>query len=147
MKTHVQDLLRDKGANVITIQDHATVYQAIEIMEAKRVGSVIVTSGSQTVGIFTERDYLRRIVLQGRTSRTTLVKEAMSTNLVTVEPESSIKDCMALMTEHHIRHLPVTSDDRLIGILSIGDIVKAILHETQARANHLEQMITGTYPG
>ncbi len=147
MKTHVQDLLRDKGASVITIQDHATVYQAIEIMEAKRVGSVIVTSGSQTAGIFTERDYLRRIVLQGRTSRTTLVKEAMSTNLITVERDSSIKDCMALMTEHHIRHLPVTSEGRLIGILSIGDIVKAILQETQARANHLEQMITGAYPG
>jgi CBS domain-containing protein len=147
MKTHVQDLLRNKGANVITVQDHATVYQAIEVMEAKRVGSVIATSGSETTGIFTERDYLRRIVLQGRTSRTTLVKEAMSTDLVTVEPESTIQDCIALMTEHHIRHLPVTSEGRLIGILSIGDIVKAILQESQAKANHLEQMITGSYPG
>jgi CBS domain-containing protein len=147
MKTTVEDLLRRKGGSVITVDAHSTVYQAIEIMEAKRVGSIIVTEGPKTVGIFTERDYLRRIVLQGRTSRTTLVGEAMSTNLLTVQPDSSLEDCMAVMTEHRIRHLPVTNNAELVGILSIGDIVKATLAETQAKAAHLENMISGAYPG
>lgn len=147
MATTVEDLIRKKGTSVITVDENATVYQAIEIMEARRVGSVIVTSGSETTGIFTERDYLRRIVLQGRTSRTTLLREAMTSDLITVEPEASVEDCMALMTEHRIRHLPVSKEGQLIGILSIGDLVKAILAETQAKAQHLEQLIIGNYPG
>ena len=147
MTSTVEDLLRKKGGDVLTVDENATVYEAIEIMEAKRVGSIIVTSAGSTVGIFTERDYLRRIVLQGRTSRTTLTSEAMTSDLVTVEPTSSVSDCMALMTEHHIRHLPVTQEGQLVGILSIGDIVKALLVDTQAKAQHLEDLISGSYPG
>jgi CBS domain-containing protein len=147
MTRTVEDLLRKKDGSVLTVDENATVYEAIEIMEAKQVGSIIVTSAGATVGIFTERDYLRRIVLQGRTSRTTLTSEAMTTELITVEPSSSIPDCMALMTEHHIRHLPVTREGQLVGILSIGDIVKALLVETQAKAQHLEDLISGSYPG
>ncbi len=147
MTRTVEDLLRRKGSDVLTVDENATVYEAIEIMEARRVGSIIVTSAGATVGIFTERDYLRRIVLQGRTSRTTLTSEAMTSNLITVEPNSSIPDCMALMTAHRIRHLPVTREGQLVGILSIGDIVKALLVETQAKAQHLESLISGSYPG
>ncbi|NNE70044.1 MAG: CBS domain-containing protein [Rhodothermales bacterium] len=147
MSLTVEDLLRKKGNDVLTIDENSTVYEAIEIMEARAIGSIIVTSNSKTVGIFTERDYLRRIVLQGRTSRTTLTGEAMSSDLITVESGASVQDCMALMTQHRIRHLPVTAGDRLIGILSIGDIVKALLAETQARAAHLEGLISGNYPG
>lgn len=147
MSLTVEDLLRKKGNEVLTVDENSTVYEAIEIMEARGVGSIIVTSNAKTVGIFTERDYLRRIVLQGRTSRTTLTGEAMTSNLITVEPGASVQDCMALMTQHHIRHLPVTDSGRLIGILSIGDIVKALLAETQAKAAHLEDLISGSYPG
>ncbi|MBO6577359.1 MAG: CBS domain-containing protein [Rhodothermales bacterium] len=147
MNTSVDDLLRRKGNDVITIDENATVFQAIEIMEARRVGSIIATSEGRTAGIFTERDYLRRIVLQGRTSRSTLVKDAMTSDLVSVEPEMSVQDCMALMTEHRIRHLPVMADGRLVGVLSIGDLVKSLLKESQAKAEHLENLISGSYPG
>lgn len=147
MNTRVEDLLRRKGDEVITVDESATVYQAIEIMEARRVGSIIVTAEGKTAGIFTERDYLRRIVLQGRTSRTTLVREAMTSNLISVEPDSSVQDCMALMTEHRIRHLPVVSDGQLVGVLSIGDLVKSLLADSQAKADHLENLISGNYPG
>jgi CBS domain-containing protein len=147
MITTIAELLRKKGSDVLTVDENATVYQAISLMEQHRVGSVVVTNDLDVVGIFTERDYLRRIVLDGRTSRTTLIREVMTQDLITVAPDATVEQCMALMTEHRIRHLPVLKRRQLVGILSIGDVVKQNLEDAKERAAHLEKMVTGSYPG
>lgn len=146
MNKTIADLLRQKGSDVLTIDKAATVYEAIERMEDLHVGSVIVMDDDEVVGIFTERDYLRRIVLQGRTSKTTPVKDVMTRELVCVDPNYSIQECMAVMTERKFRHLPVIDNGRLAGIVSIGDLVKAISDDAQARVHYLTDYITGKYP-
>ena len=146
MKSTIADLLRHKGTYVLTIEKNATVYEAIEKMEHSRVGSIIVLEGEDVVGIFTERDYLRRIVLKGRTSKTTRVHEVMSEELVVVDPSYSIQECMAVMTERKLRHLPVIDDGKLAGIVSIGDLVKTISDDAQARVHYLTDYIMGKYP-
>lgn len=146
MPSTVADLLRRKPTAVVTVEESATVYQAIELMDARRIGCVVVMGGGSVVGIFTERDYLRRIALQGRTSRTTLVSEAMTRDVISVEPEATVDDCMALMTEQRIRHLPVMAASRLVGMLSIGDLVKHVSDEAQERASQLERLVKGSYP-
>lgn len=146
MNKTIADLLRQKGSDVLTIDKTATVYEAIERMEDLHVGSIIVMDDDEVVGIFTERDYLRRIVLQGRTSKTTPVQDVMSRELVCVDPSYSIQECMAVMTERKFRHLPVIDDGRLAGIVSIGDLVKAISDDAQARVHYLTDYITGKYP-
>lgn len=146
MNKTIADLLRQKGSDVLTIDKTATVYEAIEKMEDLHVGSVIVMDDDEVVGIFTERDYLRRIVLQGRTSKTTPVQDVMTRELVCVDPNYSIQECMAVMTERKFRHLPVIDNGRLAGIVSIGDLVKAISDDAQARVHYLTDYITGKYP-
>ncbi|MDX1428916.1 MAG: CBS domain-containing protein [Rhodothermales bacterium] len=146
MQTTIADVLRLKGGDVLTIGGTATVYEAIEQMEHERVGSIIVMDDDEVVGIFTERDYLRRIVLKGRTSKTTQVQEVMTRELVCVDPSYSVQECMAVMTDRKIRHLPVIDDGRLAGIVSIGDLVKTISDEAQARVHYLTDYITGKYP-
>lgn len=131
---------------MLTIEQTATVYSAIEKMEHHRVGSIIVMEEDDVVGIFTERDYLRRIVLKGRTSKTTEIREVMSTELVCVDPNYSVQECMAVMTERKFRHLPVIGDGKLVGIVSIGDLVKSISDDAQARVHYLTDYITGKYP-
>ena len=147
MSIPVSELLRSKAAAVITVDENTTVYQAIETMDQHRIGCVLVTSGLDLSGIFTERDYLRRIVLQGRTSRTTLVGEVLTRDVVSVGPDSTIESCMALMTEHKIRHLPVMKGRRLVGIVSIGDLVKHVYEEAREKAAQLERLVSGQYPG
>lgn len=147
MSVPVSELLRSKAAAVITVDESTTVYQAIEAMDQHRIGCVLVTDGLDLSGIFTERDYLRRIVLQGRTSRTTLVGEVLTRDVVTVEPDATLDSCMALMTEKRIRHLPVMKGRRLVGIVSIGDLVKHVYEETRERATQLERLVSGQYPG
>ncbi len=146
MPSTVADLLRRKPTAVVTVDEGATVFQAIELMDAHRIGCVVVVGDGSVVGIFTERDYLRRIALQGRTSRTTLVSEVMTRDVISVEPEATVDDCMALMTEQRIRHLPVMAASRLVGMLSIGDLVKHVSDEAQERANQLERLVKGSYP-
>ncbi|MBT8401598.1 MAG: CBS domain-containing protein [Rhodothermia bacterium] len=146
MNKTIADLLRQKGSDVLTIEKTATVYEAIEKMEHLHVGSIMVMDGDEVVGIFTERDYLRRIVLQGRTSKTTPVQDVMTKELVCVDPNYSIQECMAVMTERKFRHLPVIDNGRLAGIVSIGDLVKAISDDAQARVHYLTDYITGKYP-
>ena len=146
MKSRIGDILASKGNDVLTIQQTATVYEAIEQMESNRVGSIIVMNDDKVAGIFTERDYLRRVVLRGRTSKTCPVKDVMTENLVCVDPDYTVEECMAIMTEKKIRHLPVMSNGELAGVLSIGDLVKTISENAQARVHYLTDYITGKYP-
>lgn len=121
----IASVLEEKGSNVLQIDADATVFDAIKRMVESNVGALLVTEGAKVTGIVTERDYLRRVTLEGRTERETLVREIMTSPLVYVTPETSVEECMAVMTERRIRHVPVFSEGRdLVGIVSIGDLVK-----------------------
>lgn len=143
----IASLLDRAGRGLVTIGPDATVFDAIGRMVERNVGSILVTEGDALRGIFTERDYLRRIALQGRTSRETAVRDAMTADLVTVAPDATVDACLALMTERNIRHLPVLRDGALAGIVSIGDLVRARLDEARGEADGLRQFVTGGYPG
>lgn len=147
MKTPVTNILRHKGDWVVTIEPTATVFEAIQRMVEHNVGAIVVTQDDEIVGIFTERDYLRRIVIQGRTSRTTILEEVMTPRVITIDKTYSVEQCLAIMTEHKCRHLPVVHDGQLIGVVSIGDCVRE-LHATSAgTVQHLTHYISGGYPG
>ena len=119
-------------------------YEALELMATKDIGAVVVVEKERPVGIFSERDYARKVILKGKTSKNTRVSELMSKPVLFVRPDQTIEECMALMTEKHVRHLPVMENDKLIGIVSIGDAVKAIIAEQQFTIHQLEQYITGS---
>jgi len=140
----VTSLLQDKGPDVWTIAPDASVYEAIAMMAAKGVGALVVVDGRKVVGIVSERDYARKVILQGKSSRDTLVRAIMTDKVHYVRPEQTVEDCMALMTARHIRHLPVMADERLVGIVSIGDIVKALIDDQTVRIQQLEGYITGS---
>jgi CBS domain-containing protein len=127
----VNQLLQRKGHEIETIESTASVYEALKLMADKEIGSLIVTQDNKTVGLFSERDYARNVILKGRASKETQVKEIMSSQVVVVNPEQTAEECMAIMTEKRVRHLPVMKDDELVGIISIGDLVKAIIEEQQ----------------
>jgi len=147
MTTRVADILKHKGSRVITTSPTATVYDAIATMVENNVGSILITDGDELAGIFTERDYLRRIILQGRTSKTTRIEEVMTKDVVRAAPQAMLKECMGAMTERRCRHLPVVDDDgTLVGIISLGDCVKALLNKAEARVENLTAYITGQYP-
>jgi CBS domain-containing protein len=120
----VSEILADKGRNVLEIEAAATVREAVKAMVDANVGSLLVTASGDVVGIVTERDYLRRVALEGHTDDDTTVDEIMSAPLVVVGPETSIDECMAVMTDRRIRHLPVVEDGKVVGLVSIGDLVK-----------------------
>ncbi len=141
MKT-VRDLIGQKGRVVWSVRPEATVFEALELMAEKEIGALVVLEGERPVGIFSERDYARQIILKGKASKDTPVREVMSPRVMYVRPEQTIEDCMALMTDKHIRHLPVLENDRLTGILSIGDVVKAVISEKQFLIEQLEHYIT-----
>lgn len=143
----VADILGSKGSVVHTIDKQQTVLEAVEAMVANNVGSLIVTDSGDVFGIFTERDYLRRIVLEGRRSHTTRVGEVATERLIAVDPSVAIEDCMAMMTREHIRHLPVIDNRGLVGLISIGDIVKFLSREREAEIRYLRDYIAGRYPG
>ncbi|ADH62045.1 MAG: CBS domain-containing protein [Deinococcota bacterium] len=141
MTATVRQLLQVKGSRVFDIHPQATVYEALERMAQHDVGALLVLEEGQLVGIFSERDYARKIILMGRASRDTPVHEVMTTDLVTVSPEATVGECMALMTQHRIRHLPVMEGGRLAGVISIGDVVKAIMTEQEFLIAQLQQYI------
>lgn len=144
----VSSLLGQKGREVITTTPEATVLEAIETMVDHNVGSILAMKADRIAGIFTERDYLRRIVLQGRTSDTTQVKEVMTTDVVTVPPRCTVGECMELMTAHKCRHLPVVNEDgTLRGLVSIGDCVKYVSERAKNEVESLKSYIAGGYTG
>ncbi len=140
----ISDILDAKGRDVVSVDGTATVLDAIATMVDGNVGALLVYEGTRLVGIVTERDYLRRVTLEGRDERTTPVREIMSSELVYVGPDASIDECMAVMTERRIRHLPVLTDEREVaGIVSIGDIVKFHSKEQDVQIRFLTEYITG----
>ena len=139
----VQHLLDAKGADVISIDEETSVYDAIALMAERSIGSLLVMQGEELKGIVTERDYARKVILKGRSSETTSVGEVMSTTLITAKPEQTVDECMALMTEKRIRHLPVVAGNRVIGLISIGDLVQAIISDQQEAIEQLENYISG----
>ena len=140
----VWQVLESKGHDVWTIAPDATVFEALELMADKDIGALLVFDGSEMVGIFSERDYARKVILQGKDGTKTRLREVMSSRVLYVRPEQSVEDCMALMTDKHIRHLPVVDGDRLVGLISIGDIVKAVISQQVFIITQLENYITSS---
>jgi CBS domain-containing protein len=141
MKT-VRDILKVKGADVWCVEPDATVFAALQRMAEKEVGALVVTEGAQIVGLISERDYARKVILHGRASPTTLVKEIMTSHVVYTHLDQSIEECMALVTEKRIRHLPVMAEGKLVGVISIGDLVKSIIADQQFIIEQLVRYIS-----
>jgi CBS domain-containing protein len=139
----VRNILQTKSNITITISPDTIVFNALEIMVEKNVSALLVMENEKLIGIFSERDYARKVILKGKSSRETRIEEIMTGDLVTVSPDSTIDDCMRLMTSRFIRHLPVVADDNLIGIISIGDVVKYIIEDQKFIIQNMEQYITG----
>lgn len=139
----IKQLLEHKGSLVWSIKPDDSVYKAIELMAEKGIGALVVMQQGILIGILSERDYARKVILQGRSSKETLVKEIMSEHVIYTDPESSIEACMGLMTENRIRHLPVMDEGRLIGLISIGDLVRSTIAEQQYLIEQLENYISG----
>lgn len=143
----IAHVLAAKGSQVHTIRPTDTVFDAVKKMVENNSGSLIVTEGDAIHGIITERDYLRNIVLAGRTSKTTQVREIMTSQIVVVKPDTPVEEAMAIMTDRRIRHLPVVDQGKLGGIVSIGDLVKQISQDRKFEVQYLTDYITGRYPG
>ncbi|MEZ0538647.1 CBS domain-containing protein [Fibrella arboris] len=142
---NIRQVLHQKTINTIySVAPGETVYAALELMAAKNIGAVLVLEGGELVGIFSERDYARKGILQGRASKDTLIHDVMTANVITITPEQSLESCMVTMADKHIRHLPVMDGAKLVGIISINDVVNTIIHEQKARISSLESYITGS---
>lgn len=139
----VRELLEQKGGVVWTIAPNASVFEAIRTMAEKGVGALVVVEGARVVGIISERDYARKVILQGKSSRQTSCREIMTDRVFFVTQERTLDECMALMTDKRIRHLPVMKDDHLVGIVSVGDCIKAIISKQQFIIEQLETYIRG----
>jgi CBS domain-containing protein len=142
---YVKDILAGKGDKIYSVSPSATVFEALQMMSAKEIGALVVMENSKVVGIMSERDYARKIILQGKTSKETLVKEVMSATLFSVKPDAKLEDVMVLMTGKHVRHLPVFEKDKFVGIISIGDVVKSIISDKNFLINQLSEYIAGKY--
>jgi CBS domain-containing protein len=140
----VKDLLAQKGKDFWSVAPDTTVIDALKLMAEKNIGAVLVLDEHRVVGVLSERDYARKVVLQGRTSQDTTAQEIMSKRVVGVEPQQTVEECMALMTDKRIRHLPVVDGGEVIGVVSIGDIVKNIISQQEFLIEQLEHYITGT---
>jgi len=140
----VKEMLKEKTGDVLTISPQDTVYKALEVMAEKNLGALVVVEGEKVVGLFSERDYARNVVLKGKSSKDTLVKDLMNANPCYVRPDQTLNDCMALITEKRTRHLPVLDGKKLIGIVSIGDVVKQYIVDKEFTIKQLENYISGS---
>jgi len=141
--TTIKQVLDNKGHDVLTVRPDDTVLKALELMAGKNVGAVIVTENDAPVGIFTERDYARNVILKGRSSSNTPVRDIMSADVIFVKPEQTVDQCMAIMSEKRFRHMPVLQEGKLVGIVSIGDLVKTIIDEQAFTIQQLQGYIGG----
>ncbi|WOE31935.1 MULTISPECIES: CBS domain-containing protein [unclassified Acinetobacter] len=142
--TNVAYVLKDKSnSSIFTVKPTDTVLSAIQLMSEKMIGAVVVTDADRLVGILSERDYMRKVILMERTSKETLVRDIMTAEVITASTTDSVKTCLNLMTEKHLRHLPVVENETLIGLISIGDLVKAIIDDQEKLIHQLQQYISG----
>jgi CBS domain-containing protein len=143
----ISSLLHQKTSALWSVPPEATVFEAIRLMAEKNIGALLVLSGDRLAGIFTERDYTRKVALMGKTSKETRIREVIARELLTVTPDDSVEDCMRLMTENRVRHLPVVEGATVVGIISIGDLVNWIISTQNAAIEQMEQYIAGGIPG
>jgi CBS domain-containing protein len=144
---NVGTILGIKGSAVWSVDPDETVYRAITLMDEKNIGAVLVMQSERLVGIMSERDYTRKVILKGRSSRDTRVREIMAASPITVGLQQTVDACLHIMTEHRIRHLPVVENERVLGLISIGDLVNWVISAQSAAIDHLEGYISGRYPG
>jgi CBS domain-containing protein len=142
----IGEILSHKGSNVWSIAPDATVFDAIQMMADKNVGALLVTEGDKLIGIITERDYTRKVAIKGKSSKETAVRDIISGHLIHVSPAHTVEECMRLMTDHRVRHLPVMEADAVVGIVSIGDLVNWIISAQSTTISQLQAYISG-YPG
>jgi len=143
----IDSVLKLKGGQTWSVAPTATVYEAIEKMSAKGIGALLVLADGHLAGIISERDYARKVILRDRSSKQTQVQEIMTSPVVTVTPQHSVEECMRMMTENRVRHLPVLDRDKVVGIISIGDLVNWIISAHEETIGHLQSYIAGNYPG
>ncbi len=143
----IRNVLKYKSTVLYSLPPDSSVYGAIELMSAKSIGAVLVMSGGDLVGFLSERDYARKVILKGKSSRETQIREIMSVPVITVSPDDTVDECLRIMTGNRIRHLPVTEGKNVIGIISIGDLVKWIITAQEEMIHHLHSYISGGYPG
>lgn len=139
----IRDVLKTKGSNIWTVGSKFTVYEALEVMAEKDIGALLVVDNEKLVGIFSERDYARKVVLRGKHAQDIQIEELMTKEVYSVTPNETVEECMAVMTAAHCRHMPVFEDQELIGVVSIGDIVNATITEHKVKIRDLEKYITG----
>lgn len=139
----VKNILDSKGTDIWCIGSEDSVLDAIKMMADRRIGALLVIDDENLTGIISERDYARKVILKGRSSENTKVSEIMSSDLICMSPDDSVENCMAIMTEKHIRHLPIIRDEKVVGMVSIGDLVKSIIEEQTYTIKQLEMYITG----
>lgn len=142
----VKEILLRKGDNIIHVPPDTTVFDAIKLMADHNIGALLVMAGDELKGIISERDYRNKVILKGRTSKQTAVHEIMTSNVLCVEPNEKMENCMAIMTERKIRHLPVVKNQKVVGIISIGDLVKTIIDRQKVVIKDLTAYISGSYP-
>jgi CBS domain-containing protein len=142
----ISEILNHKGHSAWSISPDATVFDAIQMMADKNIGALLVTENDKLVGIISERDYTRKVMLKGKASKTTAVKEILSSHVIHVSPTHTVEECMRLMTDHHFRHLPVLDGEKIAGIISIGDLVNWIISAQHTTISQLQTYITGV-PG
>ena len=143
----VRSILQNKGSEVYWLPPEATVYNALEMMAEKKTGALLVIGNGKLLGVISERDYARKGILQGRMSKETPVSEIMVSPAVTATMDSTVEECMRLMTENRVRHLPIVDRDKVVGVVSIGDLVKSIITAQAETIDRLQDYITGKYPG
>ena len=141
--SQVRHLLQTKGSTIFSVAPDAPVLEAIKRMAEHRIGALLVLANDELVGVVSERDYARKVILQGKSSSQTAVSDIMSGTPITVGPDTDVFDCMRLCTDRRIRHLPVVEDGKLVGVISIGDLVKAVIDAQAEQIEHLERYITG----